>query len=254
MDTAHELLVYKRVNRKVFTNEIYSGQDDILALVESGEFVFESGGKMQQIGPLEAVNFQKNTVYFRKITKPAVIHLFRYHTQSSPFGAGKAVFKDTERIHSTIALLHQSENCMNFDGFTAQKILFADIINQYLLENAVTQKGKIDDPLIRQALTYIDENLHKKISLEKLAEENYLSYIQFSRRFKKAVGVPPQNHINARRLSKAKTMLAETDLSIRQIAQNCGFANEYYFSNFFRKYCNISPSKYRTMMQSTENI
>ena len=223
-------------------------------MVESGGFVFDTGGETQYVGPLEAVNFQKDILYNRHITQTAKIHLFRYHTQNSVLGGGKVVFADTERIRSTIALLHISERYIHPDEFARKRALFADLINQYLLENAQPpQENRVTDPQIEQALTHIDENLHRKINLAALAEEHYLSYVQFSRRFKKAVGVTPQNYIVARRLNKAKGMLADTDLTIRQIAQSCGFASEYYFSNFFRKYCHMSPTKYRNMIKTTES-
>ena len=44
---------------------------------------------------------------------------------------------------------------------------------------------------------------------------------------------------------KAAEILASTSLTIRMIAVECGFYDEYYFSNYFKKYYRISPSEYR---------
>lgn len=248
----HSLLVCKLVVRDAFEHETYTGQDDILAIVESGSFVFDCGGEMQTVGPLEAVNFKKNVQYHRHITQPASIYLFRYRTENSLFGSGKVVFRDRERIRSTLNLLHLSEKSVQTDDFSCKQTLFADLVNQYRLENAGQLGGELhEDKLIAAAITQIHNELHKKLNLAELAASHYLSYVQFSRRFKAATGATPQEYINALRLNKAKALLSDTDLPIRQIAQSCGFGNEYYFSTFFRKCCQLSPTQYRMMVKTT---
>lgn len=102
--------------------------------------------------------------------------------------------------------------------------------------------------------TTIKSNLHNKLNLAELAAKYYLSYVQFSRRFKIVTGATPQEYVNGLRLDKAKTLLTDTELPIKQVAQACGFGTEYYFSNFFRKYCRMSPTQYRIMIRNTANI
>ena len=48
-------------------------------------------------------------------------------------------------------------------------------------------------------------------------------------------------------LPMAKTLLSDTDIYIRDIAFRCGFENEYYFSNFFKKHTSYSPSAFRKL-------
>jgi len=47
------------------------------------------------------------------------------------------------------------------------------------------------------------------------------------------------------RINKAKQLLVSTQLSMKQIASNCGIQNEYYFSRIFRNRVGVTPSKYR---------
>ena len=47
------------------------------------------------------------------------------------------------------------------------------------------------------------------------------------------------------RLSAAEAMLRENDDSCAQIAEACGFANQFIFSRLFSKRCGISPRDYR---------
>lgn len=248
----YTLLVCKQVVRDAFEHEKYIGTDDILAVVESGSFVFDCGGEMQTVGPLEAVNFKKGLLYRRHITQQASIYLFRYRAENSVFGEGKVVFRDRERIRSTLNLLHMSERSVQTDDFSCKKTLFADLVNQYRLENTGQLGSELHgDKLIAEAIGQIHNQLHKKLNLAELAAQYYLSYVQFSRRFKAATGATPQEYINALRLNKAKNLLADTDLPIRQIAQSCGFGNEYYFSTFFKKCCHLSPTQYRTIVKTT---
>ena len=46
---------------------------------------------------------------------------------------------------------------------------------------------------------------------------------------------------------EAKKMLTDTDLMVKEIAYACGFENEYYFSNFFKKHSALSPTAFRTL-------
>lgn len=247
------LLVCKPLHRDVFVNEIFTGQDDILAVVERGSFVFDNGSGPQQVGPLEAVNFRKNITYHRRILTSADLYLFRYRADGDLFGNGKVLFRDHERIRSTLALLHSCDNTVQLDSFACKRALFGDIVTQFRLENAVMlAKSTHADPVVSAAIAYINSNLHQKINLAELGSQYYLSYVQFSRRFRRATGTTLQNYIAGLRLKKAQLLLSETELSVKQIAQDCGFSNEYYFSNFFRTHCQLPPTHYRAMIKTAD--
>ena len=247
------LLVCKPLHRDAFVNEEFTGQDDILMLVEQGSFVFDNGSGSQEVSELEAVNFKRGVAYRRHITQPAELYLFRYRSENDVFGSGKVHFRDRERVCSTLRLLHLCDGIVQADDFTYKRALFADLVTQYCLENAaeLTQRSETDE-LICAAIAHINSHLHEKLNLAELAASHYLSYIQFFRRFKQATGATPQDYVAGLRLKKAQLLLTETELSVKQIARNCGFGNEYYFSNFFRNRCSITPSQYRTMIKTAD--
>lgn len=247
------LLVCKQVIRDTFQNEFFTGTDDILALVVRGSFVFDRGSGPVQAEALQAVNFRHGVAYERHVTSPVELYMFRYRAENSLFGSGLVTFQDLERIRSTIRLLHLSERTIQPDDFACKRALFADLINQYRLENR-GQAHRIEDTdqVIAAAIAHINANLHQKLNLAQLAARHYLSYVQFSRRFKEATGSTPQDYVSGLRVRKAQSLLSETDLPIRTVAQYCGFANEYYFSNFFRKHSRLSPTRYRSLIKSTD--
>jgi AraC-like DNA-binding protein len=47
------------------------------------------------------------------------------------------------------------------------------------------------------------------------------------------------------RIDKARALLVETDMDIKEIAYRLGFSNQQYFSTLFKKATNMSPSSYR---------
>ena len=55
----------------------------------------------------------------------------------------------------------------------------------------------------------------------------------------------PSNYIALLRIQKAKEMLSNTELPIKEVAAACGFEDAYYFSNFFKKQFGISPTSFR---------
>ena len=247
----YSLLVCKSVKRTHFEKENYLGDDDILTIVESGSFWFDDSSGKTAVSPLEAVCFKKGKFYHREITEPATLFLFRYRSGSPIFSTDKITFRDTERIRSTLQLLHQSDLAVHLDDFSLKKSLFSDIVTQYRLENTqTTHRRTQEDVIISAAMEYIQANFHHKLNLADLAEQNYLSYVQFSRRFKSAVGMTPQDYLTGLRLKKAKVLLGDTDLPIKQVALTCGFGSEYYFSSFFKKCSGLSPSEYRAMLKS----
>ena len=69
------------------------------------------------------------------------------------------------------------------------------------------------------------------------------SYI--ARLFKKELGCKPSEYINRIRISVAKTLLSETDISITEISEKTGFSDVYYFSKTFKRIEGVSPSEIR---------
>ena len=66
-----------------------------------------------------------------------------------------------------------------------------------------------------------------------------------SHAFKREYGISPINDMISLRIRESKYLLAETDLSMSQIAQLLGFSSLSYFSQVFRKTQGLSPMEYR---------
>ena len=66
-----------------------------------------------------------------------------------------------------------------------------------------------------------------------------------SHAFKRQYGVSPINYMISKRIEESKYLLAETDLSMTQIAQLLGFSSLSYFSQVFRRTQSVTPMEYR---------
>jgi AraC-like DNA-binding protein/ligand-binding sensor protein len=98
---------------------------------------------------------------------------------------------------------------------------------------------------LRKAERYIWENYTRKISLQEIAEASGLSAPYFSTIFKEEMGENLSNYLNRLRVEKATTMLAETELTLNEIASACGFEDQSWFSKIFKSFTSLSPGKYR---------
>ena len=120
----------------------------------------------------------------------------------------------------------------------AMNILLAD-----LLENFDVQSRDVER--FRPVMDYIDNHYHEKISIGQLAEMMNLTKVYFSNTFKAAFHVSPKQYILGKKLFKSQRLLTRTELSVREIAEQVGFENENYFSEFFSAKVGISALKYR---------
>ncbi len=96
---------------------------------------------------------------------------------------------------------------------------------------------------IRKCVSFIDLNLHSKISLDELAKISNLSKDYLSQLFKKTTGITVTEYITEKRLSSAKQLL-DRNVTISDTAYALGFCSESYFISCFRKKYGITPKEY----------
>jgi len=242
-----QLTVALKVTREKFIMEDFIGSDDIFALVKEGSFRMETEGAQFLIQKNEGALFRKNVLYHRHVIAPVTMYLFRYKSEKTVFESDHVIFDNQARLATTLSMLEQLDSEVFSNDFDCRCHLFADLIMQHAMENHTTPGV---DSTVRHAVAKIRGSLHTGIDLVSIGKESGLSYVQFLRRFKAATGMSPSDYIIALRLQKAKALLSDTDLRIKDISAACGFENEYYFSNFFKKHTSFSPTAFRLASRS----
>lgn len=95
-------------------------------------------------------------------------------------------------------------------------------------------------------------NYSQPISIAEMANIVHLSKSAFCNLFKKRFNTCFSNYLNEIRISRASKMLAETDFTINDIWNKCGFENQSYFNRIFKKYYGTSPYQYRKTLNGTQ--
>jgi len=99
---------------------------------------------------------------------------------------------------------------------------------------------------IRLGIEFITRNYaNPKLTLADIAEAVHLSDDYFGLIFRRHVGTTPMRYLKTVRIQQAKLLLAQTRLSVGDIAQKIGFADPLHFSRVFRQETRRSPRDYR---------
>ena len=97
-----------------------------------------------------------------------------------------------------------------------------------------------------QCMAYIDKHYREPLTLEDVANHVGKSRNYTSTLFNEAMGMNMMEYLNSVRMKHACTLMAYSDLSIEDIASECGFSNAKYFGKVFKSVVGISPARYRT--------
>lgn len=99
--------------------------------------------------------------------------------------------------------------------------------------------------MIGNCISFIENTLKDKVSVEDVLKETYYSYPHFSRIFMDIVGESVTGYIRKRKLSCAANDLILNKNSIVEIALNYGFSSQQTFNRAFTNMFQMSPQKYR---------
>jgi AraC-like DNA-binding protein len=100
--------------------------------------------------------------------------------------------------------------------------------------------------LLKNMLGYISQNNNRKISLVEISEFVNLTPQYLCKFFKEMTGHNIVDYINRYRVEKASTLLKVSNLSITDIALECGFDNISYFNRVFKKQTYCTPTEFRS--------
>lgn len=113
-------------------------------------------------------------------------------------------------------------------------------------------QGGLTGHRLRACLDHIERNLHRDVALAELAEIAGLSTTHFARAFRRSLGEPPYRYFRRRRIERAKTLLADTDQGIAQIALDCGYAAQSHFTSAFKLTTMTTPAAYRRAQREAQ--
>lgn len=107
--------------------------------------------------------------------------------------------------------------------------------------------------IIERICQFIEEHLSEDLSLVRLAENHYFNPSYLSRFFKQERGINLSEFIDKCRIRKAKELLGDPDLKVREVAAFVGYEAAHSFTRFFKKATGLTPQEYRDTLSLTDS-
>ncbi len=212
---------------------------------------FELKKKYSQMLMIDSI-MQENTVgakefvgeldkYFKgKFAPPNSVRLFMTELINNLFHQYDQLIDETQKMN------HEQYHFMIMNAVTLSEacsvmecllLEFIEKMEQYVHNNAKL--------LANQAVSYIQQNFDKKISLKDVAENLNLSKYYLCSIFKKETGDNVSYYINKLRIEKAKMLLHKPDRKSKEIFEEVGYSNQQYFSKVFKKLTGMTVLEYK---------
>ncbi len=99
--------------------------------------------------------------------------------------------------------------------------------------------------MVAQTKAYVHRYMASAFSLDDLAEGVGLSKYHFCREFKKAMGITPMAFVRQVRVEAARSLLLSSSLTLKGIAEQVGFSDEFQLSRVFRRVTGLAPGQVR---------
>ncbi|WP_282936351.1 AraC family transcriptional regulator [Paenibacillus sp. RC67] len=119
----------------------------------------------------------------------------------------------------------------------------------YTLEDVLPYNPTEKSEKLSRVLSYIQEHLAERITVEQLAQLAHYHPNYFIRYFHSILGTSPVQYIKHMRMEKSKTLLLTTQLPVSEIAREVGIEHSN-FTPMFKKHTGFLPSSYREITQS----
>lgn len=150
-----------------------------------------------------------------------------------------------DKIHIVYSLLPiVDENLLKDTAFLLENALRYIIeVNSHLFTNYLvdTHSYIVEAKNIIQSHIYMPSLSRKYVSEILGITPEYLSKL-----FKLHMGTTVVKYIQQVRIERARMLLANSEISLSNIAEKCGFSDQNYFARVFRKHMSMTPSEYRT--------
>ncbi len=166
-------------------------------------------------------------------------------------------------LYLTLTLLPDGEKTMSDiflntpDGYrciykhtgTAQCCLWMEQLRDGLCEKLRSEHKNYKHRIVESVTQYIRQNLNRRLSLNEVAAAFSLSPNYLSQLFAKYAERGFVETITKEKIAAAKTMLADGEMKIYEIADRLGYESAFYFSKVFKKETGLSPREYMQQMR-----
>ena len=108
-----------------------------------------------------------------------------------------------------------------------------------------SQKEDQSNSAVKKAMLYIQENYSRDISLDDVSSQVNISPYYFSKIFKDETGENFIEYLTRVRIERAKELLVDANISVKEAGIQSGYSDPNYFSRIFKKQMDMTPSEYK---------
>ena len=171
---------------------------------------------------------------------------------SVPFQAA-SIPLDAALIDTARALAHEIES--GSTGLVAETTIFLERVIALASSPSGRERQRLDlsrpDHRVRRAMSFMQEHLDARVSLEQVARSAGLSRPHFFSLFHEQTSLTPRIYWNLLRIENAVGSMPAAGSSISDLAYNLGFTSQGNFSRFFREHTGVSPVCFRKGVRQT---
>lgn len=218
-----------------------------LLFSKSGTGTVVTNGKTQMMNPGDVLYLAPYSVHnYKRHSDEWVTHWITYSGRGVPifgnFSDGIYTTKHFDEIEKILKEIISVKSHPQFDSISSAMLYKILTLCHEDFSSGISANA---ENKLQPVIKYIRKNYNRVIELSDLSEcigvtNEHLCYL-----FKTLYNVRPFEYINMVRIQKAKNLImANRDLSMQEIAKQCGFNSASYFAARFKEYEKISPSKF----------
>jgi len=245
------------LNRNMFLY-IHTGSGSIISKeqtypISPGSLCFVGSSKFYYTLPDIPSEYNRSKLFLSNEELDALLPLFPdYLRMKQKFSTNSVVYTQTDE-----SIARRIEQLLtDLEAYTEQSQYHNALRISICIELLILLNENASDTvfptqgLVQKAVEYINNHIQEDIRIDSICEAIHVSKFYFCKKFKQSTGVTVMNYILNTRIVSAKHLLEDSELSISQISEQCGFNSHSYFCQVFRKNYGMTPGQYRKAVPS----
>lgn len=234
---------FKNIPKNIRVERPHGREDWHILYVASGEII--ANGKSLKNGHFCIYSPEENQSYTYLASQKNTLYYWVHFTGKDAESITRELFLSNGRCGFCSA---QSDAAALFEMIT-NKLSHTKEESKYALSlfrsllALLCEPSEIKYPFSRAIRAL--EDFGKSVSIEEIAELYGISTAHFIRSFKNSYGATPAKYRIKKQILHAKNLLRETEIPISDVAEQCGIADQFYFSRLFKSYTGMTPSEFR---------
>lgn len=185
-----------------------------------------------------------NSVFEEKYCSPVIrnssLQAWKIHPESM------TTVRMMESVLNGIELTTQENNGYEFEIRTELGRFWLGLLKeteQFRMQAPIRNSADVER--MKKMMDYVAAHYAEKVKLEEIAAAAGVSTRECTRCFRRCINSTPTDYLTQTRVRMAAELLGQTDRSILEISENCGFSSASYFSKVFREAYGCTPNAYR---------